>query len=231
MTTYTVDAPPPGTWIRFSDHFPHTLTPEYTRLYRTTFEPAQAAVYERYGVPFRGLATVIIDGHLYLGPEPLVGRAGALVPPRPVLWLVTRLHPEMRRRRARARTVLRDRPWRDEVHVWRRELRPLWVEGNLALQAVDPMGLDDGALAHHRPAVPGQRRGGLPGALPTARTRPLRDGAPAGRGADWGLDARELLGLLVGSVAGVDGRRRGPRPRAGPRRRTPRRARDLAIAR
>ena len=69
MTTYTVDAPPPGTWIRFSDHFPHTLTPEYTRLYRTTFEPAQAAVYERYGVPFAGLATVIIDGHLYLGPE------------------------------------------------------------------------------------------------------------------------------------------------------------------
>ena len=43
MTTYTVDAPPPGTWLRFADHFPHALTPEYTRLYRATFEPAQAA--------------------------------------------------------------------------------------------------------------------------------------------------------------------------------------------
>ena len=87
MTTYTVDAPPPGTWLRFADHFPHALTPEYTRLYRATFEPAQAAVFERYGVPFAGLATAIIDGHLYLSPKSLIGRSGARLPPRPVLWL------------------------------------------------------------------------------------------------------------------------------------------------
>src|ERR671910_222543 len=202
MTTYTVDAPPPGTWVSFADHFPHALTPEYTRLYHTTFEPAQASVYERYGLPFHGTATAIIDGHLYLGPKSLVGRAGARLPPRPVLWLATRLHPEMRRRRARARAVLRDRPWRDEVHVWRRELRPLWVAANLALQAIDPMSLDDGALAHYVRQCQANAEEGYRAHFLLHGPDLFATGLLLARGTDWGLDVRELLGLLVGSSPG-----------------------------
>jgi pyruvate,water dikinase len=199
MTTYTVDAPPPGTWLRFADHFPHALTPEYTRLYRATFEPAQAAVFERYGVPFAGLATAIIDGHLYLSPKSLIGRSGARLPPRPVLWLATRLHPEMRRRRARARAVLRDRVWRDEVHVWRRELRALWVGANLALQAIDPMSLDDGALAHHVRQCQANAEEGYRAHFLLHGPDFFATGLLLASGTDWGLDVRELLSLLVGS--------------------------------
>lgn len=194
----TAEHPPPGTWMRFADHFPHSLTPEYRRLYTSTFEPAQAAMYERYGVPFRGLAVAVIDGHLYLGPVPLIGGMGATAPPRPLLWLATRLHPKFRRRRERARQVLRDRPWLDEVHVWRRELRQLWIDVNLALQADDPAGLDDEALARHLRRCQANAEEGYRAHFLLHGPDLFATGLLLARGADWGLSPHELLGALVG---------------------------------
>lgn len=196
--SHSVDAPPPGTWILFADHFPRTLTPEYTHLYISTFGPAQAATYERYGIPFRGLATAILDGHLYLGPVPLVGGPGAVAPPKPLLWLATRLHPAFRRRRATARAVLRDRPWRDEVHIWRSELRPLWTQANLALQANDPALLDDEGLARHLRQCRANAEEGYRTHFALHGPDLLATGLLLARGADWGLAPHEVLSALVG---------------------------------
>lgn len=198
VASWSADAPPPGTWILLSDHFPRSLTPEYTRLYVSTFGPAQAATYARYGVPFKGLIPAIIDGHLYLGPVPLIGRAGASTPPRPLLWLATRLHPAFRRRRATARAVLRDRPWRDEVHVWRNELRPLWIRANLALQAVDPGALDDEALTRHLRRCQANAEEGYRTHFMLHGPDLFATGLLLARGADFGLAPKDLLAALVG---------------------------------
>lgn len=196
---YSVTSPPPGTWILFADHFPRALTPEYTRLYRSTFEEAQSSMYERYGIPFRGLATTVLDGHLYLGPVPLVGGPGAVAPPKPLLWLATRLHPAFRRRRAQARKVLRERPWRDEVHVWRRELRPLWTNANLALQAHEPADLDDEALARHLRQCRSNAEEGYRTHFMLHGPDLLATGLLLARGSDWGLTPHDLLTALVGA--------------------------------
>ena len=195
----SVAAPPPGTWILFADHFPRALTPTYTDLYRSTFEGAQADMYERYGIPFGGLATAVIDGHLYIGPQPLVGRPGSVTPPKPILWLATRLHPAFRRRRAQARKVLRERPWRDDVHVWRRELRPLWTRANLALQAHDPADLDDAALAQHVQRCRANAEEGYRTHFMLHGPDLLATGLLLARGAHWGLSPDELLRALVGA--------------------------------
>ncbi len=195
---YTADRPPPGIWIRFADHFPHSLTPEYQRLYTSTFESAQQAMYERYGVPFKGIAVAIIEGHIYIGPVPLVGGMGATAPPKPLLWLATRLHPAFRRRRERARQVLRDRPWLDEVHVWRRELRRLWMQGNLALQATDPNSLDDEELGHHLQRCRANAEEGYRVHFMLHGPDLFATGLLLARGEEWGLATHELLGALVG---------------------------------
>lgn len=197
--SHSVANPPPGTWIRFADHFPRALTPPYTHLYTSTFEGAQSSMYERYGIPFGGLGVAILDGHLYIGPRPLVGGPGAVAPPKPILWLATRLHPAFRRRRARARTVLRDRPWRDEVHVWRRELRPLWTDANLALQAQDPALLDDEGLARHVRQCRSNAEEGYRTHFMLHGPDLLATGLLLARGDDWGLSPNALLTALVGA--------------------------------
>ena len=207
IDSYSLEAPPPGSWTLFADHFPRALTPEYVRLYTATFGPAQAATYERYGMPLRGLVPALIGGHLYLGPVPLVGGPGALTPPKPVLWLATRLLPAFRRRRATANTVLQSRPWRDEVHVWRSELRPLWTKANLALQAVDPAVLDDEALARHLRQCRANAEEGYRTHFELHGPDLFATGLLLARGADWGLTPDELLTALVGgspASAGAD---------------------------
>ena len=197
---------PPGSWQQFADHFPRPITPEYERLFRATFEPAQAEVYERYGIPFRGLRVAVIGGYVYLAPEPLVGDPAATLPPKPVLWVATRVVPAFRRRRAQAKTVLRDRPWLDDVDHWRRELRPLWERTNLALQDVPVGEIDDQELAAHLRRCRANAEEGYRLHFRLHGPDLVATGLLLARGQEWGIDPRELLDALVGSSPASTGR-------------------------
>ena len=94
--------------------------------------------------------------------------------------------------------VLRNRPWRDEVHVWRSELRPLWTKANLALQAVDPTVLDDQELARHLRQCRANAEEGYRTHFALHGPDLLATGLLLAHGADWGLPPDELLAALAG---------------------------------
>ncbi len=128
-------------------------------------------------------------------------------PPKPVLWLATRLHPAFRRREKLARKALSERNYLDAVDHWKTE-REEWIAKNRALQSVDFAGLDDLELADH---VADVDRHNLAGWI---RHHELH-GSDAGPIGDllahtnaWGLDPTQGHAVARGRVAGDDRRRR-----------------------
>jgi pyruvate,water dikinase len=65
------------------------------------------------------------------------------------VWLLARLHPAFRRRNQAARRTLEARPWRDVAARWFGDERAQWCTRNGEVEAIDPSGLDDAALAAH----------------------------------------------------------------------------------
>jgi pyruvate,water dikinase len=70
-------------------------------------------------------------------------------PPKPVLQLVSRLHPEMRRRHRAAARAIRDKLWREDLAHWDKVDKPAAIEGHRAIQSVDVATLSDAELADH----------------------------------------------------------------------------------
>ena len=198
MTEFT--APGPGAWRRLADHFPRALTPEYQLIYAATCPAGMAAYMEHYGVLARTLDVGFVHGHLYVAPVPLAGGRGATkVPPRPLVWLMARVHPTFRRRNRAARQALRDRPWRAAAERWFATERAEWVRRNTAVEATDPAGLDDAALAEHleecrRNVTIGYRRH-----FELHGDDLLPVGLLIARCGEWGIAAADATAALVGA--------------------------------
>ena len=212
-TTLTFTPPGPGTWERDLSHCPPSATLVYRRVASTTMTEAYRGIFAEWGAPLDTMEVQFVHGKMYRRLVPLVGAdRSSPPPPRPVLWLATRLHPAFRRRERLARRTLAERPYLDVVDAWHGGERQVWVERNLALQAVDPAELDDAALAEHLLTVDGHVIDGW------IRHHQLHgsDLGPIGdllaHGTRWGLDQVALLGLLHGaSPASCEGRSHGRR--------------------
>jgi rifampicin phosphotransferase len=140
-------APEPGHWELDRSHFVGAPTPLLREFALPNLEAGLEAVFVRAGIPMRTFAHRIVGGHVYRRLSPLIGRGGRR-PPDAALWLVFRLHPELRRRTRQARRAFEERIWREELENWHEE-RPRIIERNLALQAEDLTALDDAALGDH----------------------------------------------------------------------------------
>lgn len=145
----TWDAPGPGLWQWQGSHLPGILTPIYRDMHVQSLTTAVSAMFERLGVPLGGMDEQFVNGYTYTSLRPLVGKPGASPPPRPILWLAVRLHPEFRRRAKTAARTLEQRVWRARTEEWTMVLRPRQRAANLALQAEPVALLDDAALADH----------------------------------------------------------------------------------
>ena len=198
MTTF--EPPGPGGWKRLADHFPGALTPEYQLLYTETAPPAMALYMARYGVLARTLDIAYVHGHLYIAPVPLAGRREMRrPPPATAVWLLSRLHPEFRRRTAAARRALADRPWRAAAERWFASERAEWHRRDQGMQDIDPAQLDDDSLSHHLAdsralVVDGYRRHFE---LHGDDLLPL--GLLLVRATEWGLDPATVLRALDGA--------------------------------
>jgi pyruvate,water dikinase len=193
------EAPGKGEWRALTDHFPRPLTLEYQSLLEGGMESGEAEVFERYGLPARGIQPAFVNGYLYIGVAPLVGRNANRLPPKALLWLAARLVPAFRRRNAAARRALAGRPWLEETARWYEVQRPELAAANAALDAVDVGELDDAGLAAHMRAVRANAKAGyhlhfrlhgadlFPTALLLLRAR------------EWGIDDADVLSLLAGA--------------------------------
>lgn len=145
------DPPGPGRWACDRSHMPSGATPLIQHIASTAMPAGMRRTFAEFGTPLDTLDVRFVNGQFYSRLRPLIrpDRPSASTPPKFVLKLAVRLHPEMRRRNATAGRVIVEQPWNQVIHDWHHGGKAVLVAANLALQDVDLAGLDDAALLAH----------------------------------------------------------------------------------
>ena len=153
-------APGPGSWKNERSHCLGSITPVVQDLMSTAMENGMRTVFADLGVPADTLEAKFVNGFMYTRMRPLIGgdRASTKLPPVPILKLVMRLHPEMRRRTKTAAASLAGHPWRAVIRDWSTTTRPALRAENLALEVADLGAMDDPTLLDHLDAVHAHNR-------------------------------------------------------------------------
>jgi phosphohistidine swiveling domain-containing protein len=132
-------------------HMPPGTTAITQHLMTLTMTRGMRRVFAELGVPAETLEMRFVHGHPYTRLRPLIGagKPPTKLPPLPILKLVTRLHPAMRRRNATAARSMAAEPWLRVIDEWHKGGRADLVRRNLAIQDVDLRHLDEAALFEH----------------------------------------------------------------------------------
>lgn len=149
----TWEAPGPGQWNLDRSHVNRPATPINQYIQERSTLPGSRIGLAEIGAPLDGIHFRFVNGLVYMRIRPLVSpdRAATKLPPRPLLKLLVRVHPAMRRRAATAARVLEDRPWRAVLDQWHAPggLRESYEAANLRIQDVDLTNLSDDHLLRH----------------------------------------------------------------------------------
>ena len=197
----TFEAPGPGRWSLDRSHFPGGTTPIVQALMREAMPAGMERVFAEIGAPIRRIDTEFVHGFQYTRVRPLIGgdRTVTKLPPLPLLKLASRIHPEFRQRRERARALLRDKPFLDVVTEWNEEIRPRLRSVNRSFQDVDLGALTDDDLGDHLDRLREHCRQ----QLELHFWLHGHDIGPIARllyeSERWGLDPKEVTGALVGA--------------------------------
>ena len=151
MTQPTFNAPGPGQWALDRSHLPGGSTPIVQELMSRSMSQGMRRVFAEIGAPLDTLDVRFINGWMYTRLRPLISpdKPAKRLPPLPLVKLVSRLHPEFRRRARTAAIVLDQRPWRTVIHEWEHGGRAVVEQANLELQDVNLSALTDIAVANH----------------------------------------------------------------------------------
>jgi len=147
-------APGPGSWMRDDVHFQGAMSGYLAAVFPPAFEEGWRRGLGRYGLPVEAIEPAIVGGRMFArvkpagAPDPKPGRTPK-PPPKAVLRVLFAVHPDLRRRRKAARETFATRRWRSDRAEWRTTNAPALRARCLELQAADPAGLDDTALAAH----------------------------------------------------------------------------------
>ncbi|HUO57330.1 MAG TPA: PEP-utilizing enzyme [bacterium] len=151
MQELKFEAPGGGVWEQDSTHFPRPLTRFAQEAFPAGFKKGFSMGTSGYGLLLDHLVPGFVNGFLYMKPR-IVGapeNAKGGPPPKPVFKLLCLLHPEVRRRVKRAKTVMQEKPWREHLRNWDEELKPKSTQNQLRLQSVGLSGLSDEQLMAH----------------------------------------------------------------------------------
>jgi len=150
LTSPRFEAPGPGPWEAETAHFPRPITRFVADAIVRAFPVGFAEGTARYGLLLSHFKGAIVNGFFYQQPVAFGSPEGAAgPPPKPVLWLLTRLHPKLRARIATSRQAFANRLWRKDLETWDTIERPRAVREHLKLQAIDPASLSDAELSRH----------------------------------------------------------------------------------
>lgn len=104
----------------------------------------------RYGMLLEYLEFRVVNRFVYLCARAVGAPKGAKGPPPKLIFkLLTKLHPEMRRRVRRVAEVWETKFWREDVKRWDNEWKPAIARENAELQRVDLRALTDEQLVAH----------------------------------------------------------------------------------
>jgi pyruvate,water dikinase len=196
--TASWDKPGPGTWEHDQSHCGPAPGPIQRAIYEHCLPTGMSEGMAEFGSPIKTMEMRWVNGKFYRRLVPQVGGGRDLPPPpKPLLWLVSRVHPTLRAQERRAKESFETKRWRAELSRWEREWKPALIEANLAAGAVDLPGLDDGELADHVEQVYARllESGALHFRLHVSDMGPLGDLMVHLE--DWGLDREAAFHALV----------------------------------
>lgn len=144
------EAPGPGPWEAEGAHFPRPI-PHFGRLgFQRAFKKGFAESTARYGLLLSHFESEFVNGFWYQQPAAFGAPKGSKgPPPKPVLWLLTRLHPAMRARIKVTENAFANKIWRDDLKRWDDVDKPEALKRHAGFLALDLKAFDDAALAAH----------------------------------------------------------------------------------
>jgi pyruvate,water dikinase len=144
------DAPGPGSWELDSEHCERPHSRWVSDLFPTIFTEAFRAGMARYGSLLDTIEMRMVNGFSYVAPRPVGAPPDARgTPPRPVFWLLTRLHPALRKRIRRASEVFETKLWRTDTREFFEDVLPKSIARLERVQSMKLSALDDAALITH----------------------------------------------------------------------------------
>lgn len=150
MTAPTFAPPGPGAWELDSTHLTRPLTRYMAELFPPAFSRGFAEGARSYGLMLDRLEMQVVNGFSYMCARAVGAPPNAVAPPpKLVFQILSRVHPEMRRRIKTADRAISEKLWRQDLSRWDTDLKPNTIKRQLALVAVNPGGLDDAGLAKH----------------------------------------------------------------------------------
>lgn len=142
--------PGPGVWELEATHMVRPIS----RALAAVFPDAATAGFkwsmERYGMLLDHLEFKVVNRFVYFCARGVgAPKAGKGPPPKFIFKLLTRLHPEIRKRIKTITEVFATRRWREDVARWDGEWKPAIARENTELQRVDLAALTDPQLIAH----------------------------------------------------------------------------------
>lgn len=193
-------APGPGSWKLDTAHLESTVSRPMRDLMEMAMPSGMGEGFDLVGAPLKTIDVGFVNGRMYSRLTPLVGKGRSLpTPPRPVLWLATRLHPAFRKRAKQSVRAIDERFWLQEFARWEREWKPKLYATNRSLGDIDPTSLSHADLVAHLSTVwrHVEWAASLHFRLHTS------DLAPIGRllvaAGNWGLDEGQVMVTLTGA--------------------------------
>ena len=149
-TKLAFEPPGPGSWQLDSEHCerPHSrwIADVFPKLYTEAFGAGMA----RYGSLLDTIEMKLVNGFSYLAFRPVGAPPDATgTPPRAIFWLLTRLHPALRKRIRRTEEVFRTRLWREDTREFFEQVMPRCIARFERIQAMDLEALSDDDLITH----------------------------------------------------------------------------------
>src|SRR3954452_13919444 len=146
----TFEPPGKGPWELESTHAVRPMTPLAQSAFLTGFKAGFSEGTARYGVLLSHLEAGFSQGFCYNQPVAVAAPPGATgTPPKLVLQVVSRIHPEMRRRHKAAERAIREELWSEDMAHWDESDKPAAIRKHQAIQAVYVVALSDAELAAH----------------------------------------------------------------------------------
>lgn len=150
MSQIEFKAPGPGPWELEQTHFARPATRYVSTLISDPLARGFGEGTKRYGLLLDTLRMRFVNDFCYAKFVPVGAPDNASgPPPRPIFMLLTRLHPEIRRRIATAPEVFAKKLWREDMRRWDEEIKPDSIARNRTLQNTPITALGDAEFLAH----------------------------------------------------------------------------------
>jgi len=150
MSERPFQPPGPGAWSLDTTHMSKPLTAYSGAAARYGLPKGIREGTARYGLFLSHLQPEQVHGFIYMK-DVVIGapESATAPPPKLVLQILSRLHPEMRRRTRACEKAWAEKLWLQDLKLWNDEIKPDSIRRNQEIQAIDPADLDADGLVRH----------------------------------------------------------------------------------